>query len=65
MNIMFHGVKQIPDHIQQQLTEQQRRVDEIREAIINLIAQTAKVKATIDEALEAIRVSPKLTDKHH
>lgn len=62
MNTLFSRVKQIPDHIQQQLTEQQRQVDEIREAINNLIAQNAKVKSLINEALG---VSPKLTDNHH
>jgi hypothetical protein len=51
-----------PDHIQQQLTEQHRRVEELRVAIINLIAQNDEVKAIINEAL---RVSTKLTDNHH
>lgn len=63
MNRLFSRVKQIPipDRIQQQLTEQQRQVDELRNAINNLITQNAKVKAMIN----AIRVSPKLTDTHH
>lgn len=51
-----------PDHIQQQLTEQQRQVDELKKAINNLMVQNAKVKAMINEAL---RGSPKLTDTNH
>ena len=55
---------QKPDHIQQQLTEQQMLVDGLKKAINNLMEQNAKVKSMINEAL-GIMVSPKLTDTHH
>ena len=66
VNRLVRQMKQIqfPDHIQQQLTEQQRLVDELRVAINILMVQDAKVKAMINEAL-GIGGSPKLTDNHH